>query len=429
MRVLVTNAQEPQAYVIIRSLRPVATRIVITTGGRSVYVDKFDGMAAHSRFVDARYEVPHFADDWHAGRLGNENSPAEEAYIQSLEDICRKEGISVIVPSLDPEVYVLSKNTDRFAGNGVTVATAGREVIERVTDKAETLKAAKRAGFPIPDTHFPSTPADVETIISSTQPPWVIKPRLGAHMAHVTFAETPEALRRAYHELSERQPDPLVQAYIPGVTRCNYYVTIDRNHQIISLLNPTPIHVIANGVYTSIKSVYSQGNTPRLRELQALIRDLQLWGSFTVQTKLDPDGIPRLLEINPRMGHHLWFRTGLGVNEPLICIELAQNRIPDGDFKYPSGVMLLDPFHDLFHFLVRLFGRKPEPGPEQSPETVPELLKLYRHQYLNRAPKVFCPEVSSLFIDPRPCLHAFAFKANSLLIQPLLESLRPRDRE
>jgi len=119
MNVLITNSQELQAYIILRSLRPEAQKIVITEGGDSVGSTGFRGMARYSRFVDARYSVPHFADDWLAGRLEAVNTEAEEAYIRRIEEICRIENIDVIYPSLDPEVYLFAKNKERLVSRGV----------------------------------------------------------------------------------------------------------------------------------------------------------------------------------------------------------------------------------------------------------------------------------------------------------------------
>ena len=63
VNLLITNAQEFQAYAIAWSLRAEADRIVITEGGDSVGSTGFRGLVAYSRAVDARYHVPHFADD------------------------------------------------------------------------------------------------------------------------------------------------------------------------------------------------------------------------------------------------------------------------------------------------------------------------------------------------------------------------------
>jgi len=426
MNLLITNAEEVQAYTIVRSLRAFAENIVITLGGRSVQVDRFAGMALFSRYVDAHYDVPHFASGWAAGRLSTFNTSAEESYVQRIQEICDLERIDTIIPSLDPEVYLFSKNKDRFEQRGITVVVPEPEIVHRLIDKALTLQAAEKVGFPVPVTHHPKSIADVEKVIDNFRPPWVVKSRIGAHLSGVHYVTNDDELRKVYAESARRQPDPLIQQYIPGVERCHYYITVDRSHEILSLLQPNPMYVFTDGVGTSIKSAVSDTEGPLLPQLRELVRELRLWGSFTVQTKVDPaDGIPRLLEINPRFGHHLWFRTELGVNEPLICLRLARREDPQSNLEYPIGVAMLDPYHDLFYFLESLI-RRPDQGPEKSPQSPRELLSLHRRQYLNRRKKVFCPQFSHFFSDPWPCIRAYAFKFNSRLLRPALSALRKR---
>ncbi len=421
MNVLITNSQEIQAYTILRCLRPDAERIVITMGEASVRGDGFQGMAVFSRFVDARYKVPQFAGEWLAGRLADENSEAEEAYIRRIEEICRLEKVDVIFPSLDPEVYLFAKNKQRLAQQGILTVVADPDVIRIPMDKALTTRFAQRVGFPCPRTWFPDSPADVERIPLESVPPWIVKPRFTAHGANMIFVQDVAELPEAYARVSSAQHSPIIQEYLQGGLRRNYYVTLDRNGEILSILTPEVTRIHKSGFKVSSKSCVSASTGPYVEELRALLRGLGLWGGYTVQTQIDPrDGKPKLLEINPRFGQHLWWRTGLGVNEPQICLQLARGETPTGNFQFPDGVLLLDPSHDFFvlldkfvdttfELLSRLVGRGDKSGTYQA-QGILALLRIHRREYLNRRRKVICPEVSNLLVDPYPCLRWFWFR-------------------
>lgn len=422
MNVLITNSQEVQAYTILRCLRSEAKKIVITEGGDSVGSTGFRGMAAYSRFVDARYQVPHFAGDWLAGRLEPANSPAEEAYIQRIEEICALESVDVIFPSLDPEVYLFAKNKARLERQGILTVVPEPEVVRVPMDKALTIRTAQRVGFPCPKTWWPDSEAELDSIREECGPPWIVKPRFTAHGAHTVFVDDPAKLGTAFTEVNRFQRSPIVQEYIGGRERRNYYVTLDRGGEILSLLSPEVTRTFKSALRVACKTSISASTGPRLPELRALLRELRLWGGYTIQTKIDPrDGEPKLLEINPRFGQHLWWRTGLGVNEPLICLQLARGQRPAGNLRFPDGVMMLDPFHDLFflcnqvvkavfaplRWLMRS-GGSPDPASESdNPGGVLETLRLYRRDYLNRKTKILCPEVRNLLVDPYACLRAF----------------------
>lgn len=425
MNVLITNSQEVQAYTILRCLRSEAKRIIITEGGDSVGSTGFQGMAAFSRFVDAKYRVPHFAGDWLAGRLQTGNTDAEEAYIQRIEEICRLENVDVIFPSLDPEVYLFAKNRQRLENHGVLAVVPDPDVIRVPMDKALTVRVAQRVGFPCPKTYFPDSDADLERILAESEPPWIVKPRFTAHGAHMVYVEDPAGLKAAFTQVNGFQHSPIVQEYIRGGLRRNYYVTSDRDGQILSILSPQVTRTYRAGYRVSSKTCISASTGPCLGELRSLLSELRLWGGYTIQTQIDPrDGISKLLEINARMGQHLWWRTGLGVNEPMICLQLARGETPSGNFRFPDGAMLLDPYHDLFFLysqvveaafravsrLIRRGGDKPEGAADPDSPGVLATLRIYRRDYLNRRRKILCPEVRNLLVDPYPCLRAFWFK-------------------
>src|SRR5688572_5003472 len=113
MRVLVTNTQTPQAYAVIRALRPHAERVVAVTEGADSLLARL-AHAAHSRLVDSRHAVPSPVEDWAAGRIQRDNTAREAGFVDALLRICADERIDVIFPSWDPYVYVLAKNKARF---------------------------------------------------------------------------------------------------------------------------------------------------------------------------------------------------------------------------------------------------------------------------------------------------------------------------
>ena len=68
MNLLVTNTRNGQAYGVIRSLRPHATKIVATMYGPNRFVARLLH-AANSRYVDKCYFVPSAVEDWRTGNI------------------------------------------------------------------------------------------------------------------------------------------------------------------------------------------------------------------------------------------------------------------------------------------------------------------------------------------------------------------------
>jgi hypothetical protein len=107
-------------------------------------------------------------------------------------------------------------------------------------------------------------------------------------------------------------------------------------------------------------------------QAQALMREIGTWVGFTCQTKIDArDGVPKLLEINPRLGMHTWFRTQSGVNEPLLLLRLARGESIQPVTTFPRGALVFEPIEDLldlpfelldlmlYRIRINILGRQP----------------------------------------------------------------------
>ncbi|MFB3106484.1 MAG: ATP-grasp domain-containing protein, partial [Pseudomonadales bacterium] len=299
-----------------------------------------------------------------------------------------------------------------FEKHGVLCVVPAYDVVQIPANKALTIKAAIRSGFPTPITFFPKSIRDLDGVIARSKPPWVVKARYGAHRNFVRFVEDEQSLRDAFTEIAAVQPEPLVQEFIGGTERQNYYVTVGRNSELLSVLSPETVRTHRAGKHYAIKTVRSKSSAPYLKELCKLVSDLGLWGAYTIQTKVDPlDGMPKLMEINVRFGHHLWYRTELGVNEPLLILQLAQGQHVEPQ-RFPEGVLLVDPYHDLFylaHCLVETVARRIGRPPRlEYDASISQAFRDIRADYWNREPKVYGPEFRYLIDDPYPMLRKFS---------------------
>ena len=135
-------------------------------------------------------------------------------------------------------------------------------------------------------------------------------------------------------------------------------------------------------------------------------------GSMTVQMKIDSrDEVPKLMEINPRMGYGLWRRVAVGINEPLMCLKIFKGEEVEVAKDYPAGIIFLCPVEDLlalglklvdllvYKFRVEFQGRGPV-NPLNPPPGVKELMRSYRETYFNRKKKLYSFYFAYFFNDP-----------------------------
>ena len=225
--------------------------------------------------------------------------------------------------------------------------------IEFVRDKGNLLRFAEAQGIPTPKTFYePPT---------SALPPWgggegegyVIKPRISSGSFGIAYVRKREDLIPLYQKVHTQYPFPLVQEWIPdgGGTFG------------VSALFDDGSDVKAAFIHKKLRMYPIQGGPSTLREgvehLQimelglSLLKSLNWTGVAMAEFKVDPrDGIPKLMEVNPRFWGSLHLAIISGVDFPYLVLKMARGESFDPVISYTIGKRcrwLL--FGDILHFL------------------------------------------------------------------------------
>jgi len=416
VRLLVTNTRVAQAYAIVRALRPHAERLVATTSGPRPLGIWPTCHAAFSRLVDRRYAVPDPESDWAEGRIQPENTPREQAFVDAVLEICERERIDTVFPSSDPWIYVFSKNRERFSRHGILIPVPDYEVVTKPLDKYRSVECAREVGFPAPLSFLASSDTAVREIVAKLPPPWVIKRRFTSGGRGLAVVSDADELRAKTALLRQHHGAPIVQEYVPGRERQNFYLVLDRSGRAVSALTPKILRYAGRVFRSSCVACESVAPHHLVDQAVRLVRHMGWWGGATVQTKIDArDGLPKLMEVNPRLGTHLWYRTALGVNEPLLCLKIARGEQVDPVIDYPLGCVLLQPIEDvadlaaelvdlgIYRLRTGLLGKAPL-DPANPPLSLRERFASLRAQYAGGRERLFSPYVRYGIEDPLPAL-------------------------
>lgn len=211
----------------------------------------------------------------------------ETALIDSLIKICRENGVGVLIPTIDTELELLSKNSDRFMKEaGTLTMISSPEVISICADKKLTQKFFMRNKIPSPAEISPE--ADPDRLIY----PLIIKPRRGSSSIGTFSVEN----KREFLFFKDYVKEPIIQQKIAG----NEF-TID----VFCDLDSNPITIVPRRRIAVRSGEILKGKIDPdeevLKSSLELVKILKPVGHVTLQCIKNSDGV-FFIEINPRFG-------------------------------------------------------------------------------------------------------------------------------
>lgn len=215
---------------------------------------------------------------------------SDAGFLESVLAVCRRHDVSLIVPTIDPELAVYAAHREAFREAGVAVAVSGPETVAISGDKLATHEFLTAAGLPTVDRidfEGGMTPGPHDF-------PLIIKPRFGSGSQGVQIVEDEDALRFFWR----RTQQPIVQRLATGREyTVNCYV--DRKRRCLAAVPHLRVETRGGEVSKCVTIRH-----PTLIELaERLIAALpDPWGPMCFQAFVDDAGRAQIIELNPRFG-------------------------------------------------------------------------------------------------------------------------------
>ena len=332
MSVLVTDGHWRKTLALVRSLGRKG--IDVTVGERTFLNTSFFSKYCSRRIV---YPSPRRYPD---------------QFIEFITKEIKENHYECLYPMEEETLLLLARHRSEIAKYTSLLIPDSQE-IEFVRDKGNLLRFAEAHGIPTPKTFYePPTP---------TLPPWgggegegyVIKPRISSGSFGIAYVKKREDLIPLYQKVHAQYPFPLVQEWIPdGGGTFGFSALFDDGS-----------NVKAAFIHKKLRMYPIQGGPSTLREgVQhsqimelglSLLKSLNWTGVAMAEFKVDPrDGIPKLMEVNPRFWGSLHLAIISGVDFPYLILKMARGDQFDPVLSYTMGKRcrwLL--FGDILHFL------------------------------------------------------------------------------
>ena len=317
LRVLVTDCDKRKSLPIVRALGKEGVQVICGSSDALA-------LSFFSKYCTRRVRYP--PADGH--------NPGE--FIAWLTSFVSREGIPVLIPLEEKTIVPVLENKAELS-RYTQIPFPDLSIFAQAADKRLTLAIAERVGVPIPKTYVVQKLDHVPRIADEVDYPCVIKPRQSAGTRGLVYVRCKKEMDK-YYEVHRVFPFPLIQEFIPNGGAYGVSVLLDRGANPIAVFTHKRLREfpVSGGPSTLCESV-------RYPEIEALalrlLKELGWCGVAQVEFRVDArDGVPRLMEINPRFWGSVALPIYAGTNFPYLLCKVALSQDIQSVQDYQEGL-------------------------------------------------------------------------------------------
>ncbi|HXS75687.1 MAG TPA: ATP-grasp domain-containing protein [Terracidiphilus sp.] len=216
---------------------------------------------------------------------------SEESFVPALDQVLNDSGIRLLVPTVTEELPKIAECRDSIRQRNCAVYLSASCPVRIANDKWETVQALSKVGVAVPRSYCGNSR---EILIETVPFPMLSKPRCGRGgrgiELHRDIDELPGVLAS----------DRLFQEFLPG-DEYDVNLFADPAGKIAACVVLKKMALKA-GIYGNALSVQRVGEQDVARLAEAAVSALRLEGPLDIDVRRGLDGMPRILEINARVG-------------------------------------------------------------------------------------------------------------------------------
>ena len=290
-----------------------------------------DGFKNIFCLTEKKYSLSFFSKYCKEELILNRNYTCKE-----LGEICKQKNITFIIIVGTNSFKKIVPCKEILEKYGVYFVSVDEEKLNIAFSKKATYKVAEKIGIPIAKTFYPTTFDDLNSIKDNIQYPCVIKGLYEVGGNIVDYAYKKEELEKKYINICEKfnlkeNELPMIQEYIDGFG-CGFFAVYSHGKCGLTFQHKRIREYPVSGGASVCAESYKNS---KVEEYGKKLLDVLHWhGVAMVEFKMNKDGIPILMEINPKF----WGSTDLaleaGVNFPKALIDIHLNKEIEYSDKY-----------------------------------------------------------------------------------------------
>lgn len=309
------------------------SRVLVTAAGGDIGIGAIQSLQKASHETIAVDMDPHGAGLYIADQ-GIPVPPAtDEAWPKAMAQIVEEYNVDVVIPLIDQELQELDRLQSALSKD-TPVIVPRKELVEKTIDKKEMYEYFSEHGLRIPDTSTADSPGGLFELQDQDFPK-IVKPRYGQGGRGVQVIHDPEDLRQYIDENETDASNLLIQDYIGGPEYTSN-VAVSKDNGLLSIVTK---EVPERDGYTALGITR---DNPTVREAcRKAFEELEPAGPINVQHMTDDEGVPYLIEINPRFSGSSCLTVEAGVNEFDMLVRDALGEKVEPIDEYETGLSII----------------------------------------------------------------------------------------
>ncbi len=299
----------------------------------------------------------------YTGRTWHYPDPSENSALfwDALLEELKARAYDLVLPFIDVTTRVIVENQEEIRKHA-PILVPPIEQFHLAFDKALTFQLAQSLQIPAPVTCYPETLDEAVASTDKTGFPVVIKPRQSSGSRGLNIVRRPQDFPEIFSRVHEKYPRPILQEFIPLQDAVGFVALYDSRTRLMACCQHRRLHEFPlSGGPSTLRETISD---KRLTDFGTTILEKLRWtGPAMVEFRVDArDGIPKLMEINPRLWGSIALHIAAGINFPDLIYKLANDIAfaPQHDYHVGTRAKWLLP-GEILYFLASLKKGKIEP--------------------------------------------------------------------
>lgn len=286
----------------------------------------------------------------------------DKNYIRDLLTICKKEKVRILIPSDPKELVFIAENKEKFEKIGTLVLLSSLKSIRTAEDKEKFFIFCKEKGIPVPDFIKVKNYKDFHKAVlrlGYPQKAVCFKPKISSgtrgfrilsskqNRLHDLLKDKPESVMADFSEIcsilkkAKKFPEILVMEFLPGKEYSVDILAHDGKAQIIVPRTRDKILLGASFCGQAVKE------KEIIKYSEKIVEGLNLDTIVGIQFRKDEKGVPKAMEVNPRIQGAALLSVAAGAD----LVRLAIKNVLGESWKKPKikwGTKLIRYFDEIY---------------------------------------------------------------------------------